>query len=235
MPQKRGSLKVQDRLTTGDYLNLACSLGLNDNQRFLFLALPMLADVNGTLEYNPNIILNCCNDNRPADLAQLFNVMEKNDLLEYFEHNGQKYIYLTTFLSSQKLRTIAKLPSHPSVKFLPEHNEKYNSQGRYFDVRMPPNDMLAKLNTIDKKPTLEEKGRDIKKISDFEIQTYKPNELKELELDRLYEIIGVEKIDFDEGFSACYDPRTTNPGIHGGYMYRIWSRYEYYKINGTRM
>ena len=157
-------MKVQDRLTTGDYLNLACSLGLNDSQRFLFLALPMLADVNGTLEYNPKIILQCCNNDRPADLAQLFTIMENNNLLEYFEYGGRKYIYLTTFLSSQKLRVIAKLPSHPSVRFLPEHSEKYNSQGRYFDVRMPPNDMVAKLEAIDKKPTLEEKGREEKRI-----------------------------------------------------------------------
>lgn len=235
MPQKRGNLKVQDRLTTGDYLNLACSLGLNDNQRFLFLALPMLADVNGTLEHKPQIILNCCNDNRPADLAQLFTVMEKNRLLEYFEHNGQQYIYLTTFLESQKLRSIAKLPSHPSVKFLPASIDKYDSKGRYYDVRRVPNDLLIRLSPVDKIPPLEEKRRDIKKGSDFEIQTFKPKSLKDLELDKLYDVIGVEGVDFNEGMNACYDPRTMNPGIGGGYRYNIFSKFKFYISEGKRL
>lgn len=195
----------------------------------------MLADVNGTLEYNPSIILNCCNDNRPADLAQLLNVMEKNRLLEFFEHNGQQYIYLTTFLESQKLRSIAKLPSHPSVKFLPASIDKYDSKGRYYDVRRVPNDLLMRLSPIDKKPPLEEKRRDIKKGSDFEIQTFKQKSLKDLELDKLYDVIGVEGVDFNEGMNACYDPRTTNPGIGKDYKYNIYSKYIYCLSVGKRM
>lgn len=228
-------MKTQDRITTADYLNLSCALGLNDNQRFLFLALPMLADVNGTLEYNPQLILNCCNDNRPADLAQLFQVMEKERLIELFEHNGQQYIYLTTFLTSQRLRTIAKLPSHPSVKFLPESIDKYDSKGRYYDARTPPNDLLNKLNSIDKKPTLEEKRKEEKEKKEGKhfsiVQKKSKEELKNLDLFDLYDELGLSQSDKDEGLNVQYDPRDLNAGINitsNNYRYRIYSAYKAY-------